>query len=247
MEFKNLFMGFIMVGLVAAIIVLAAVKPDYSFSIEPAKDVLTVSGMGTVIVMPDKAELYLNVLTEAETAEEARSLNSELTSQISDALDSEGVDKDDIETSSFNLYPKQKWIEDEEQYVTLGYEVRHVIKVTTEDIDEVGVLVDVAVNAGANGIDRVMFDLTDDSKREFEKEALAKATEEAMSRAEAIAAAVDVELTKLVSIDADTGYTPYYSAVAEAAFGARDEMQSTKIMPENLEISASASLVYEIG
>ncbi|MBU4242007.1 MAG: SIMPL domain-containing protein [Nanoarchaeota archaeon] len=248
MEFKNMFRGFIMIGLVAAIIVMAAIKPDYSFSIQPATNVLTVSGEGVVTVMPDKAELYINVFTEAVTAEEAKDLNAEITDEVYRALKGADVDKDDIETSSFNLYPKMKWIQDDEEYITVGYEVRHTIKVTTEEIDDVGNLIDVAVNAGANGVNQVIFDLTDETKKEVEKQALTKATEEAKSRAEAMATAAEVKLEKLVSISGNTGYTPYFRAAPEmASLSSGDEYQkSTNIMPESLEIRASASLVYEI-
>jgi len=243
-----MFMGFIMIGLVAAIIVMAAIKPDYSFSIQPATDVLTVYGAGVVTAMPDKAELYINVFTEAATAEEAKDQNADISDDVSKALKGADVNKDDIETSSYKLYPKTKWMQDEEEYITIGYEVRHTMKITTEEIDDVGILIDVAVNAGANSVNQVIFDLTDETKNKFEKEALAKATAEAMSRAEAMANAAGVNLEKLVSMDGNTGYTPYFGAMTEMAMlGGRDETQkATSIMPESLEIRASVSLVYEI-
>ncbi len=244
MQFKNLFGGFIIVGLVAAIIVMAAVQPNYDFNLKPETDVLKVSGQGKVTTMPDKAELFLNVWTEADNAVEAKELNSELSDAVFKALKGEDVDKDNIETYSFNIYPKRKWLEEEEQYIVVGYEVRHSVKVTTEEIDNVGKLIDVAVEAGANGVDRVSYTLTDETKMNAEEEALAMATEEAMDRAEAIADAAEVELKKLVTIDADTSYDRYYPLM-EGLASARDE-SSTQLQPKSVEISASASLVYQI-
>lgn len=244
MEFKDIFGGILILGLVAAIIVMAAIKPQYSFSLEPAKDVLTVSGDGTVTTMPDEAEIYINIFTQGETAEEAKNLNSEISANVIDALDDEGISKDDIETYSFNLYPRQKYIEEEETYIITGYELRNVLKATTKEIDEAGKFIDAAVSAGANSIDRVVFDLTTERQEEIDREALAKATDVAKARATAMAEAAGVELQKLVSVDGSSSYQPFFARPeATRVMGAAEE---TAVLPQDLEVSATAKLVYEI-
>jgi len=242
MEIRGILAWLVILGLLAAVILTAAIKPQYSFSIEPAKDVLTVSGESVVTTAPDKAEIYVRIETEAETAKEAKDANAEISAKVKEALLNAGVEKTDIETSQFNLYPKQKYIEENETYITIGYVLQNVMKVTTKKVDKAGELVDVAVNAGANGIDSVYFGLTKEKRQEIEKEALAKATEIAKARAKALSEAAGVDLKKLVSVTGGSNYAPFpvFRTLATAK-------APTEISPQQLEVQGNAQLVYEIG
>ncbi|MFA5887261.1 MAG: SIMPL domain-containing protein [Candidatus Nanoarchaeia archaeon] len=247
MEIKGILSYIVIIGLVAAVVLTAAIRPDYTLNMQPAKNVLTVSGESTITTAPDKAEIYLNIQKKAETADGARILNSEASNAVIVALKTAGLKKEDIETSSFTIYPEQRYDEDTQEYITTGYVVRNVIKATTNKAEESGELIDVAIKAGANSVENVNFGLTTEKKQVVDKDALAKATELAKSRAEAMADASGVSLKKLTSVEGGSSYMPYIY------YGARMEMASaspkdagTSIMPQALEVRATATLVYEI-
>ena len=246
MEIKGILSYIVIIGLVAAVVLTAAIRPDYTLNMQPAKNVLTVSGESTITTSPDKAEIYLNVEKKAETADGARVLNSEASNAVIAALKADGLKKEDIETSSFSIYPEQRYDEDTQEYITTGYVVRHVIKATTSKAEESGQLIDIAIKAGANSVENVNFGLTTEKKQVVDKDALAKATELAKARAESMADAAGVKLNKLASVEGGSSYMPYiyYGARMEMASSAKDA--GTSIMPQALEVRATATLVYEI-
>ena len=75
---------------------------------------------------------------------------------------------------------------------------------------------------------------------------LQKPTELAKARAESMADAAGVKLNKLASVEGGSSYMPYiyYGARMEMASSAKDA--GTSIMPQALEVRATATLVYEI-
>ncbi|MDI6737226.1 MAG: SIMPL domain-containing protein [Nanoarchaeota archaeon] len=246
MEIKGILSYIVIIGLVAAVVLTAAIRPNYSLNMQPAKNVLTVSGESTITTSPDKAEIYLNVEKKSETADGARILNSEASNSVIAALKTNGIKKEDIETSSFTIYPEQRYDGDTEEYITTGYVVRHVIKATTYDVEGAGQLVDTAVKAGANSVENINFGLSIEKKQKVDKEALAKATELAKSRAESMADAAGVKLKKLASVEGGSSYAPYIYYRARMEMAMDSKAAPTPIMPQTLEVRATSTLVYEI-
>lgn len=247
MESRNILAIILVLGLVATSVILAVnMKGDTIITgNDQQRNTISVSGNGKVSTQPDKAEIYVKVNTEGTTATAARDSNSELSNKVINALTAEGIPKKDIETNYYYLDKKQEWDEGMKKYVDKGYEVNHVLKVTTTDLDKVGGLLDTAVNAGANGIDRVSFGLTDEKQREVSKEALKMASAEAENKAESIADSVGVNLGKIITVsESNYYYTPY--EFSGAAYE-KAEAPRTSILPQTLEVSASVGLVYEIS
>lgn len=248
MEIKGIWAGLIIIGLVATVIVMAAVKPANYFTMSPANDILTVSGESTITTSPDKAELFVNIETKAETADATKTENARISAAVVSALKSSGLSSDEIETASYNIYPQQRYDQETEEYVITGYIARNTIKISTKKLDNLGSYIDVAVAAGANSVDNINFVLSTEKKEQVDKDALAKAAEVAKSRAKAMADAAGVSLDKLVSVQGGSSYTPYIyrgdmmMAKAEGASSA-----PTDIMPQDLEVRATASLVYQIN
>ncbi|MDD4878194.1 MAG: SIMPL domain-containing protein [Candidatus Nanoarchaeia archaeon] len=248
MEIRGILSYIVIIGLVAAVVLTAAIRPNYSLNMQPARNVLTVSGESEITTSPDKAEIYLVVEKKSETADGARILNSEASNSVIASLKNAGIKKEDIETSSFSIYPEQRYDEDTEKYITTGYVVRHVIKATTYEVEGAGQLVDTAVKAGANSVENINFGLSIEKKQKVDKDALAKATELAKSRAESMADAAGVSLEKLISVEGGSSYVPYiyYGARMEMAMDSGAKTASTSIMPQTLEVRATSTLVYEI-
>lgn len=245
MEIRGILAGVIILGLVAAVIVMAAVKPENRFSLEPARDVLTVSGESQVTTSPDKAEVFVNIETKAETAGETKAENAKISGSVTSALREAGLGKDEIQTASYNIYPQQRYDEETEKYIITGYVARNTIKISTKKLDNLGAYIDTAVNAGANSVDNINFMLSAEKKQEVDKEALAKAAEVAKKRAEAMAEAAGVTLDKLVSVEGGSSYVPFIYR-SDMMMAKAESAPATEIMPQDLEVRATASLVYEI-
>lgn len=239
---NNRVLVILVLGLVVTSIILASNANKGTTT--PQVNTLSASGTAQLTVAPDKAEVYIKIETIEETATESKDKNAEITDDVIKALKRKGVRKDDIETSRFDLFRKQEWNDRTRKTEFVGYQLTHVLKVTTEKLDDVGKFIDVSVDAGANGIERVSFGLTDDREKEVREEALVKASSLAKEKAKALAASLSVRLIEITSVS-ESGFSvvPYtFFPRAELAV----EEASTSIQPQNVEISASVNLAYKI-
>ena len=147
------------------------------------QNAITVSGDASVEVEPDKADIYVKIETFSESAQDAKDQNARLSDDVRKALKKQGIKDNDMETTTFYLTPKYKYDGSTGESTLQGYTLTNVIRVTTEDVDNAGKLIDTAVDAGANGIDRVSFGLTKETEKEVSGQALTKAAEVAEGKA----------------------------------------------------------------
>ncbi len=248
MEQKNILTIILVIGLAATSVILAINMKSGNTIItggnEQKTNTISVTGEGKVSTQADKAEIYAKINTEGSTASAAKDSNTQLSNKVIDALTTAGVKKSDIETSYYYLNKKQEWDENQKKIVDKGYELNHVLKITTTNLDKVGDLVDIAVNAGANGIDRVSFGLSDAKQKDISKEALKIASANGEDKANAIADSMNLNIGKLVTAsESSFNYIPY--VVSNVAY--KEMGSAPQILPQNLEITASVMLTYEIN
>ena len=251
MEKGNYLITILAAGLVIIAIVLALNAKTQPSNTEE-KNKLSVSGTSTLTVDPNKAEIYVKVVTLEKTAQEAKNKNSQISSNVVKALKKEGVKDKDIETSQFSIYPRYEYEEVTEanlrksNQILVGYEVVNVLKVTTQDLEKAGRLIDAAVDAGSNDIERVTFGLTKEREKDIKQQAMVLASNDAKEKAVALATNLDVSLLKPISISESSFYYQpfeFRGGLMEKAVPAAAE---TFINPQKLDVSASVQLVYEM-
>ena len=240
-------------GLIALAILFS---PKQAITISGSSDAaqantITVTGQSQFETDPDEAELFIKVMTEEATAKQAQEQNARLMNTVKAALEGDGIDDDQMETTSYSLRPQQKWNPETREYDKTGYVVQHLLKITTDDVTSVGDILDVAVDNGANGLDRVNFKLSDEKQADVNSEALAQAASSAEDKAEAITQSLGVRLGGINKIsESNVQYNYYtrssYDMMEEATVGASKSF-STEISPESVTVSARATLVYEIN
>ncbi len=209
---------------------------------------VTVSETVEKQAQPDEAEVYVAIETDADSAQDAKNKNTQISNAVLSALKDSGISSDDIETSSYYLNEKTKWDEKTQQYLTSGYTLSNILKVTTKDIDTVGSIIDTAVNAGATGINNVDFTLTHDKEMQIKEEALAEAAAKAKDKAKVLVAAVDTELGELISMSESSYYNWPRPWMYGGAMMKSEEISSadTVISPQELTVSATVTLTYAI-
>ncbi|MBW2984371.1 SIMPL domain-containing protein [Candidatus Woesearchaeota archaeon] len=249
-KIDNSLVTILAVGLVLVALVLAfSSKPRINVSGgQIQEDTITVSGQAEMSVDPDQAELYAEIETTKETAKQAKDENSQTSEAVENALRKKGVGRDDIETSRYNIRPKYEYDPDTRESFITGYIVTNVLKVTTGDMENVGELIDAAVDAGANGFERILFGLSDEKQKDVNAAVLLKASDEAEAKAESLTKNLGVKLGKLSSIsESNFYYAPYAYPAAEmeeaVLGGAR---AAVSISPQKVDVRATVSLAYEI-
>ena len=217
------------------------------------KNTVSVSGISTLSVSPDKAEVYVKIVTLEKTAQGSKDKNSQISANVMKALKKEGLKDADIETSQYSIYPKYNYPIDTSdpirkplEPILAGYEVNNVLKVTTKDLERTGKLIDVAVSSGANEIERVSFDLSKDKEKDVKQQAMILASTDAKDKAIALITNLGVSLGKPVSITESNFYYQPYNYYASASAPMEKAGADTSISPQKLDISATVTVAYEI-
>lgn len=199
---------------------------------------LSVVGTATVVLKPDRASFSVGVETRADTVKAAVDSNNEVLNTVIAALGEAGVASEDMSTA--NYYVSTEYDYSVTPAKTIGYSVTNMLNVVVRDISQIGAVIDAATAAGANQVYGVTFysSQADDS---YDR-ALTLAIQEGMRKAQLMAIAAGRSLGALESLEEDVG-TPSYAANAIYETAAAGD---TAILPENLTISASVTLTYEL-
>ncbi len=208
---------------------------------------ISATGNSQITVMPDEATVYLLVETRAVSADAAKNDNSRISEAVNTALLNVNIDRKDIQTQNFNIYPEYDWSNGNQ--TLKGYVASNQINVKTTDFNNVGKIVDAGVDKGAL-VNSINFDLSNAKTNEYKKSVLANASQDAKAKAEAIAAGLGKKLGNLVSVQAsDYNYMPYpiYARSDMMAGGAAEaKVAATNIQPHSLDVTATVSVSYEI-
>ena len=234
----------VVIGVLVLIAMVAVLAVTLNKNSSSDKKTISATGTYTMTVDPDKAEVYLSIQTEGKTATEVKDGNARKSTAVYDSLRGIGISTKDIETTQNYLQPQYDYTDGKS--TLKGYIYINTIKVSTLDLDKVGVIIDKAVDAGATGVDNIQFVLTTDKEKDLKIQALAKATEDARLKGEAIAQGLKAELGDLVSVqESNFYYPPIYYARADMAVGGGEKV-IPPVNPGKLEISSSVSAVFEI-
>jgi uncharacterized protein YggE len=164
---------------------------------------ILVTGQGSVDVAPDMAVLTLTVTREAESARAALDNHSSAMSAVLAAMQKEGIDKRDLQTAGFSIqpryfYPSQKSPGNREPPRIVGYTVRNSLTVRVRDIAAIGAILDKSVTLGVNEGGAITF--TNEDPSAAIAQARTRAVEDAIARANTLAAAAGVKTGKLLEI-----------------------------------------------
>lgn len=155
---------------------------------------VSVSGEGRVQAAPDVAWVNVGVQTQGATAAEAMGKNGEAMTAVVNKVKELGIADTDIQTSDINLYPQydNKREPDGTPPVVTGYQASTSIRITVNDISKAVWVLDGAVQAGANQANGLQFGIKDAAPQR--QQALTRATQEARSRADAIASGLGLRV-----------------------------------------------------
>jgi uncharacterized protein YggE len=214
--------------------------------------VVSTSGTATVKVDPDKVSVTIGVDTQGLTAEEAATKNAELMEKVIAALKELGVTDDQISTSWYNVFPIYDYrsppcIEIYPQppdcapkSEITGYRASNSLSVTLDADDDVGRVIDGAVKAGANNVNGVYFFVSEERQQQIRDGLIKEAIDNARSRADKAAEAVNMSITGVKSINLNDVYFPvFYKDFAAESTGA-----STPILPGQQQVTMTVQVTF---
>jgi uncharacterized protein YggE len=205
---------------------------------------LSVSGSGEAFLAPDIDYVYIGVHTENTTAAQAVSDNTAQTEELIQAIRDFGVEANDIRTTNFSIYPMDRF--DPSTGLPSGekvYAVDNTVYVTVRSLETLGDLLDTAVQAGANTVNSIQFDV--EEKDDALQQARAEAVEDARNQAQALAQAAGLTLGEIRSISFfDAPVYPLFDGKGGGGMAAAEA--AVPIQPGQLTFTVSVNVTYEL-
>jgi uncharacterized protein YggE len=204
---------------------------------------IEVTGEAEVKVAPDAAELHFGVTTRADNAAAAAQQNATRMKAVLDAVRKALGPQAQIGTGAYSLRAEHSSPRDGTPAKVIGYSASNTVRLETRELARLGELIDIATQAGANQVQRVVFTLSDPAAAR--RRALGEAVAEAQAEAQAIAAALGATLGPVqAATEQDMGpIRPYM----QEAMMARAEAAATPIEPGMISVRSRVLLRIEIA
>ncbi len=204
---------------------------------------LTVSGSGIVRLTPDIATINLGVTTQDRDVAQAVAANNLTAQAITDAVKGLGVAQQDVRTAYFNVSPQPQYDQNGMPTGQTIYWVSNTLLVTLRQVDQLGTLLQAVVNAGANSINGVSFDVAD--KSQAEEQARQAAMEDAQERATRLAEAAGATLGEVLTLS--TGSSGYGTLSNIEAAGTGSAVGSAvPIAPGTFDVQIGVTVTYAL-
>jgi uncharacterized protein YggE len=215
--------------------------------------VIVVNGQGEASAPPDRAVVRLGATVQNSQANVAQAKVNEIMSKALDSIQKAGVQKKSIGTRGLTLSPiysnpSRLSSGSEEGPRITGFRASNTLEITLDDTKLVGKVIDAGIEAGANELQGVSFGLKNDLPQRTT--ALTAAAEEAKSKAQTLAKAMDIQLGRVLEVnesgvrvmaDAEYGLRKFAMAAAPGSGG------GSPVEPGEVRVQANVTVRYEIG
>ena len=204
---------------------------------------ITVSGDAVISAEPDQAEIDIGVVTQARTAPEASKENAERLARVLAEVKKQLGKGDEVKTSGYSLTPTYRYPQGGKPEI-VGYTATNILRIKTTNLSLVGRLIDSAMQAGANNVNRLVFTLKDELSAQLD--ALRQASAKAKAKAEAVAASLGLKIVRIASLNEGERIV---QPVFRQAMTARAEAASapTPIEPGTVEVRSTVSMTVEVS
>lgn len=206
---------------------------------------VSVSGSGEVAAEPDLAHVTLGVEARKPAMAEARAEVARTVDRVLALTRDLRIDPKLVNATRVQVQPEYSWNEKDRKRVLLGYVVSRQVQVEVRDLEQLGALLERAVDAGVNQVNDPVLDSS--KRKSLEREAMAKAVEDARLNAETLARAAGARLGAVRSLNgaASAPPMPVYRRAAMAMADAAPAPEAT-YQPGEMKFSAAVNAEYDL-
>lgn len=221
-----------------------AIVPAAVHAEEARPRTVSVAGSAEVAAEPDLARVTLGVESRKPTLAEARSAVAATVDRVLALTRELRIDPKLVNATRLQVQPEYRWNEKDRKRVLLGYVVSRQVQVELRDLEQLGPLLERAVDAGVNQVSDPVLDSS--RRKSLEREAMARAVEDARLNAEALARAAGVKLGTVRTLNGSSSTPPvpvyrHATAMADAAMAPEAPYQ-----PGDMKFSAVVNAEYDL-
>ncbi|MFY9608883.1 MAG: SIMPL domain-containing protein [Blastocatellia bacterium] len=228
---------------IAAIGLVNTVAPAQQPIDKTGRPTIRVSGEATVTAKPDQAEINIGVVTQAATGQAAATQNAQKQDAVLSELRKLLGAAADIKTISYSLTPNYRYPKEGGQPTIAGYTASNVVQVKTNDLAQVGKVIDIATQSGANTVQSLRFTLKDEQG--VRSQALREAAIKARAKADALASALGLKIVRVLHVDEGGVSMPI--PMAARTFSAEANVAQTPVESGTIDVHATVTLTVEIA
>ncbi|HEX7374596.1 MAG TPA: SIMPL domain-containing protein [Steroidobacteraceae bacterium] len=212
----------------------------------PPVRTVSVTGAGEVSAAPDLARISLGVESRKPTIAEARTEVAATVERVLALTRSLKIDPKLVNSTRLQVSPLYVWDEKARRQQLEGYVVSRQVEVELRDLDQLGTLLEKAVDVGVNQVGDPQLDSS--RRKSLEREAMGKAVQDAKLNAEALVAAAGARLGAIRNLNGQSNAAPVpmyrrapQMAMAADAGGAPETYQAG-----DMKFNASVSAEYDL-
>ena len=216
---------------------------------------IRVTGKGQINVRPDTTRIIMSLEGLYKDYNETLRLSSQDTETLKDILSGFGFEKSDLKTLNFSVDTEYESYKDRDgsykQRFT-GYRYRHMLKVEFDsDNERLGKILYALANGNVRPEFRISYTVKDPEATK--NTLLGKAVKDAREKASVLTEAAGIGLKDIQSIDYSWGeidfeYRPIDGGIlAERCMAEPTAAYSLDIEPDDIEVSDTVTVVWEIG
>lgn len=206
---------------------------------------VSVSGQGEVQAEPDRAFVTLGVESRKLKLEEARADVQKTVDAVLKLTRDLKIDQKLVRSTRVNVQPEYNWDNNSRERNLIGYFVSRQIEVDLRDLDKLGQLLEKATDLGVNQLGDPRLDSS--KRRELERQALAKAVEDARANADTVAKASGGRLGAARTIAANSGYVaPPMPMVRMAAMAEKAGDASQSYQSGQMTFTGTVQIEYDL-
>jgi len=204
--------GVVLLGAEACKTLQESSRVGYGEQVSPS---ISVTAEGTAVVKNDIVTVDIGVTKTASEASDAQAEAIDAMNALTTAIKDLGVAVDDLQTSSYSVYPQYDY--EQSPSVIVGYEASQTLTIKIRESELVNTVLGKVGELGATNIGSLRFEADDDAR--VTNVARIEAITKARAQAEATAEAMGVTLGDIVSYSESIGGSeyPYYRSYLEAS------------------------------
>ena len=212
-----------------------------------ADQTITVTGTGEVLIPADTAIVSIGVSVRDKEVLKAQERVNIAIEAIRNALIENNVRQENINTDYVNIYAYYNYEKDSE--TVEAYNASSTLAVKVTDVKQVGRIIDIAFQNGANTLDGISFFAENDE--EAKNEAMKLAVKNAREKAEVLAEAAGVTLNGIEEIaegntySFDRGVVNNFGMVKAA--GVTNDSVETYVQSAKLTVSSQVTIIYNFS
>ena len=216
---------------------------------------INVQANSSISVPADLASFNIKIKSREKTVTEARENTARYANRVVDAIKKLNISEDDIQTTSFNIYPETRWIEKKDDFgvysesTIIAYSVENSINVLVRNLDDLGKVIDEATIAGENQIQINNINFSISNINSYEKKLRENAAINAKNKAQTYVESLGLKLGNLNYLNEISSpiTTPSYEPRMEIAMSADSQYTPSTFIPGDIEISISIQANFEIS